>query len=376
MRMKKWVEKSLCACGIAALTAGMLAGCGDSSASASASQESSAATGAEGSSAAAVSSTASSQNSGDTLTLGIVDWPGSYWWFATKELGYFDKEGVNVNVQLFSNYNDGLNSLIGGNIDMFVPSLDNTIPGFADGAEYKIVMVEDYSSGADGLIASKDIKSVADLKGKTIGVEFGGSDHVFLLKALANAGLTEYDVNLVDMSTGDASNAFISGKVDAAAIWEPSLSMAQEETGGNILVTTADKDYEGLIPAVLAVNNSTLEKDRDGVERVMKAWFESQSAYTDDQDAFAKAVADNTEVSADEFLDLMKGCKVLSADENVPVFQDGDTYVSLDYCLQTLAQFEVDNNIISAIPDNLNDLVDSSLFDDVYKELDSNAKSE
>ena len=91
----------------------------------------------------------------------------------------------------------------------------------------------------------------------------------------------------------------------------------------------------------------------------MKAWFESQSAYTDDQDAFAK-----------------EGCKVLSADENVPVFQDGDTYVSLDYCLQTLAQFEVDNNIISAIPDNLNDLVDSSLFDDVYKELDSNAKSE
>ena len=68
---------------------------------------------------------------------------------------------------------------------------------------------------------------MADLKGKTIGVEFGGSDHVFLLKALANAGLTEDDVNLVDMSTGDASNAFISGKVDAAAIWEPSLSMAQ-----------------------------------------------------------------------------------------------------------------------------------------------------
>lgn len=36
------------------------------------------------------------------------------------------------------------------------------------------------------------------------------------------------------MSTGDASNAFISGQVDAAAIWEPSLSMAQKETGGNI----------------------------------------------------------------------------------------------------------------------------------------------
>lgn len=312
----------------------------------------------------------------NTLTLGIVDWPGSYWWFATKELGYFEKEGVDVDVQLFSNYNDGLNSLLGGNIDMFVPSLDNTIPGFVDGAEYKIVMVEDYSSGADGLIAKKDIKSVKDLKGKTIGVEFGGSDHVFLLKVLANAGLSEKDVNLVDMSTGDASNAFISGKVDAAAIWEPSLSMAQKETGGNILVTTADKEYEGLIPAVLTVNNSALKNKRDAVEKAMKAWFESQQEYKDHPDKFAKAVASNTEVSAEEFQSLMKECKVLSADENVPVFQKGDTYVSLDYCLNTLAQFEVDNNIISKMPDNLNDLVDASLFEDVKKELDSNAKSE
>ena len=73
------------------------------------------------------------------------------------------------------------------------------------------------------------------------------------------------------MSTGDASNAFISGQVDAAAIWEPSLSMAQKETGGNILASTKDAEYEGLIPAVLATNGNALKTKREEIKKVMKA---------------------------------------------------------------------------------------------------------
>ena len=104
-----------------------------------------------------------------------------------------------------------------------------------------------------------------------VAIELGGSDHLFLLKCLENAGLTTKDVNLVNMSTGDASNAFISGQVDAAAIWEPSLSMAQKETGGNILASTKDAEYEGLIPAVLATNGNALKTKREEIKKVMKA---------------------------------------------------------------------------------------------------------
>ena len=138
-------------------------------------------------------------------------------------------------------------------------SLADIIPAYVRGADTKVIMVQDYSAGADGLIAKSDIKSVKDLKGKNVAIELGGSDHLFLLKCLENAGLTTKDVNLVNMSTGDASNAFISGQVDAAAIWEPSLSMAQKETGGNILASTKDAEYEGLIPAVLATNGNALK---------------------------------------------------------------------------------------------------------------------
>lgn len=306
---------------------------------------------------------------GQTVKIGINDWPGSYWWFAVNDLGYFEAQGVDVELQLFSNYADGINALTSGSIDLFVPSLADLIPGYMNGANVKVIMIQDFSAGADGLIASSDITSIADLKGKNVAMEFGGSDHLFLLKCLENAGLSENDVNLVNMSTGDASNAFISGSVDAAAIWEPSLSMAQAETGGNILATTADPEYEGLIPAVLAANTDSLSEKRDEIKLVMKAWFNAQDAYTNNQDEFAAAVEAHTEVTADEFLELMGGCNVRSLEENVLAFQDGDTYVSLNTCLQILGSFSYDNGLIDTIPEDYSGLVDSSLFEEVYSDL-------
>lgn len=303
------------------------------------------------------------------ITLGINDWPGSYWWLAVDELGYFKEQGVDVDVQLFSNYSDGLNALISGNIDMFVPALADIIPAYVSGADIKVIMVQDFSAGADGLIASGDITSVEDLKGKDIAIELGGSDHLFLLKCLENAGLSENDVNLVNMSTGDASNAFIAGQVDAAAIWEPSLSMAQKSTGGNILATSGDKEYEGLIPAVLAVNGESLDTKRAEMKLVMKAWYSARDAYENDFDEFAEAVSKHAEVTPDEFAELMKGCDVRTMEENVEAFKDGDTYVSLTNCAEMLSGFLYDNQLIDTKPDNYEDLFDSSLFDEVYADM-------
>lgn len=312
---------------------------------------------------------AAESGSGEKIVLGINDWPGSYWWLAVDELGYFKEQGVDVEVQLFSNYSDGLNALASGNVDMFVPALADIIPSFVNGADIKVIMVQDFSAGADGLIATSDISAVEDLKGKNIGIEFGGSDHLFLLKCLENAGLSETDVNLINMTTGDAANAFISGSLDAAAIWEPSLSMAQEETGGNILATTKDAEYEGLIPAILAVNGESLETKRDEMKSVMKAWYSARDAYENNLDEFAEAVSHTAEVTPDEFKTLMEGCDVRTMDENVEAFEDGEEYVNLKYCAQMLSGFLMDNELIDEEPENYDDLFDGSLFAEVYEEM-------
>lgn len=177
------------------------------------------------------------------------------------------------------------------------------------------------------------------------------------------------DVSECKTETAAIANAFIAGQVDAAAVWEPSLSMAQQETGGNILATSGDKEFEGLIPAILAVNGDSLKTKREEMKSVMKAWYSARDAYDKDPEKFAEAVAGGAEVTAEEFLELMKGCDVRTMEDNAEAFAAGDTYVSLPYCANMLAGFLQYNGLIDSMPDNFNDLFDSSLFEEVYEEM-------
>jgi sulfonate transport system substrate-binding protein len=86
------------------------------------------------------------------------------------------------------------------------------------------------------------IKTVADLKGKKIALNKGANVHYLLLKALEKAGLKYQDVQVAFLPPSDARAAFDGGKVDAWAIWDPYLTVAQAATEARILT-----DGEGLV---------------------------------------------------------------------------------------------------------------------------------
>jgi NitT/TauT family transport system substrate-binding protein len=236
---------------------------------------------------------------------------------------------------------------------------------YISGADFKIVMIEDYSAGSDGLVVQPDIKSVEDLKGKTVATEIGTVDHMFLNKCLENAGMTEADINLTNMSIGDAGNAFIAGQVDAAVVWDPSLSLAVD-AGGTVLSST--KDYPGLIPAVMAVNGDVLGSRRDDVKKVMQAWFNSLDGYDSNHEEFVKAVAEGAEISVEDFEMLMEGVDLISLEDNTPAFETSDDYVSLVTCGKEHCEFLKSVDMISEVPESLDDLIDGSLISELVAE--------
>jgi sulfonate transport system substrate-binding protein len=76
---------------------------------------------------------------------------------------------------------------------------------------------------------SSPIRSVAELKGKTVAVSKGSGSHFLLISALKKAGLTLKDITPVYLEAPDGVAAFASGKVDAWAIWDPFLATQQRE---------------------------------------------------------------------------------------------------------------------------------------------------
>lgn len=86
-----------------------------------------------------------------------------------------------------------------------------------------------------------DIASVADLKGKTVAYPGKGSQqYPLLIKALADAGLTEDDIQLFKTKGSDVGTLLASGNVDAGVTWDPHVSGALANGSAKILMTSAE----------------------------------------------------------------------------------------------------------------------------------------
>jgi sulfonate transport system substrate-binding protein len=125
-----------------------------------------------------------------------------------------------------------------------VGMVGNTPPIFAAAAKgrFKMVQAVTYTGKGDAILVPQDspITSVAELKGKNVGVAKGSSANYNLLAQLEKAGVKYSDIKVQDLQPGDALAAFSSGSLDAWAVWDPFTSQAVKTLGAKVLVDGAD----------------------------------------------------------------------------------------------------------------------------------------
>jgi NitT/TauT family transport system substrate-binding protein len=134
----------------------------------------------------------------EPLKIGYSDWPGWVAWEVAIEKDWFAEAGVDVEFEWFD-YVASMDAFAAGKLDAVAMTNGDTLVTGSSGAQGVMILVNDFSNGNDMIVARSGITSVADLKGKTIGVEVGFVGHLLLLNALEAAGLTETDVTLVNV---------------------------------------------------------------------------------------------------------------------------------------------------------------------------------
>ena len=98
----------------------------------------------------------------------------------------------------------------------------------------------DWSNGGDGIVVREAIKTVADLRGKTIALAENSPSHYFLLNMLVASGVQPSEVKLAGTGTAfEAAAAFNAGKEIAAAVsWAPDIYNLSKVKGNRMLVST------------------------------------------------------------------------------------------------------------------------------------------
>jgi sulfonate transport system substrate-binding protein len=113
------------------------------------------------------------------------------------------------------------------------------ITGASHDLPFKLVAAEvppTYQQASDYIVVPKgsSVTSVAQLKGKSIGVPFGSSANGYALDAIEAAGLSPSTVKLVNLAPAAAQTAFQSGSIDALALWNPQVTV-DTENGARII---------------------------------------------------------------------------------------------------------------------------------------------
>lgn len=287
-----------------------------------------------------------SDSSAEPIKLAVYPLPSPYFEYAMESLELFTKNNANVELVEFAQYSDVIQALDSGSVDASIMGITEAVTPIANGLDLDIVLMTDYSAGMDGIVAAPGINSVKDLKGKTIATNIGTMNHMLLLTALEQAGLSESDVNITNMSEGDATAALVGGSIDAASIFDPQMSKAAKESGGKVIFSS--KDLPGELSDVLIIKDSIVKDRADEVQGIVDAWYQVQDKYNKDSDSVVDLISPKAELTNDEFYSLLDGIDIATKDYNKEVFaNNGEKMTSL---VTKVANFLKDADCIESVP--------------------------
>lgn len=252
------------------------------------------------------------------FNIGFNEWVGFAPFFLAKEKGFFGD--LQVETHFIALEGDKRAGLYSGQFQMICETMD-MFQSNRDSADYpgKIIFGIDESFGGDGVVATKNIKSLKDIKGKTAVGEPGQPAYFVLLYLLNKEGMTLKDVKFQDMNSSDAAVAFIAGKVDVAGTYEPYLSDAiKKRKGAHVLVSS--KDLPGLIVDVAIVSDEVLSKRRDDLKKLYEGWHKAVDYFEKNPEESVAIMAKAFKLKPEEFKDTISGLRYFGYKQNQDYF--------------------------------------------------------
>lgn len=290
-----------------------------------------------------------------TYTVGLVTWIGYAPIYVAKDRGFFDEEGIRVDVRTMDQPGAREAAFDSGQLDFFPNTPDAFVILFSEQTlRGKIIAALDQSRGADGIIAKKGIRTVADLKGKSVGFQKGITSHFLLLYFLNKENLSGTDIKQINMGADDAGTAFMSGKLDAAATWEPWISTARQSKDGHVLVDSSE--IGDRIVDVLLVSEHVLE-DPKAASAFLRAWYKGLELISSHPNEANLIIAKYLQVKVEEVPSMLQTTRFYSQQESAKYLQD-----RLSSVISEVSDLYIREKIIQRSV-NLDDKIDSHVVE-------------
>jgi NitT/TauT family transport system substrate-binding protein len=221
-------------------------------------------------------------------------------WVA-KDLGLFEKHGLDVNLVMITGGARSMAALLGGSTQFATGSATAPLLAAARGSD-AVIIAASYNKFPAAIVVKSDIRSPKDLRGKRLGIlNFGGSHDLGMQLAFKEWGMKQNEVNV--MIGGDAPTrllALTTGRIDATLLSPPHLTKAVK-AGFRVLADMGEM-RGNFSQSTVYIRRSYLRENRDAVKRFLKAYAEAVHVIKTDRERTLKVFAKRMRLDDQEIL--------------------------------------------------------------------------
>ena len=293
------------------------------------------------------------------LRVGLLPWLGWEGLYIAEIKKLFAVEGIEVEQIMFKSPTDINNALLARQIDIGGIVAVDMFGLTAQAPDLKIIMVSDYSGEVDGILCNNKIFKPEDLRGKKFARENAPYEIVFVGEFLKRGGLTEKDVQIISLTAEEGAKAFMAGKVDAVATYDPFITKALKmRRDAKQLFSPKGTS---IIANSIAVHGKVIEERRNDVLAYIRAiekgskW--AKANLTEANNLMAKWL----ELSVAEIVDQRPKIYTLDITENKIVAFNSSNSLNLESSLRAASKILLDSGRIKT-PGDVSTFIDGSLI--------------
>lgn len=222
--------------------------------------------------------------------------------FMAQQEGLFKKNGLDVELIHIPSSSRGIQAILAGEIAFSFMDGVNAVQANLKGANLQLV------AGATNrqvfsLMAKPEIKRIADLKGRKIGItRVGSSTHTSALYALGSGGLRGNDYQLLPLlEVPNIFTALAAGQIDAGVVSPPTNARAKR--AGFVELMNVAKEGPEFVSVAVGTSRTYIRANEDIVRRVVRAYAEGVQVFKTNKPAALKMIQNQLKVKEAEILE-------------------------------------------------------------------------
>jgi NitT/TauT family transport system substrate-binding protein len=243
------------------------------------------------------------------LRIGTNTWPGYEPLYLARSLGYY--KDTQVNLVEMTSASEVIHALRNGNLEGATLTLDESLTLLADDIDLEIILVMDFSNGADVMLVKPHIENLSKLKGKNIATEYTAVGALMLDGALTAADMSVSDVKVVSCLYDNHLNCYRDN--DAVITFEPIrtklLSLGAKQLFDSSMIP-------GRIVDVLVIHKETVKNHSQALKDLVDGYFKARQYLVTDPKEASKSMALRQNISPDEVLASFYGVTLPTLEEN------------------------------------------------------------